>query len=224
MKPLKWIVTYGCKLGLHMVYRIDASDIAKVPMQGPLMFYTNHSGLVEAPLIYAELAPRERVTGLGKIELFENPFLNLVFKQWEIIPVRRGEADLEAMRACVEKLKAGYILGISPEGTRNRAGVLQRAQSGIAVIALHSGAPLQPIAHSGGNLLGASLKRFRRAPFSIRIGPVFRLDPHGQKVTKEMRQEMADEMMYQLALLMAEDKRGEYSDLSKLTTRWLTFA
>jgi len=223
MTLLKWIVTYGCKFGLHVVYRIDAREMKKIPMTGPLISFTNHSGLVEAPLLYCELAPREKVTGLSKIENFDKPFLNFVFKQWEIIAVRRGEADMEAMRACIDKLKAGYILGMAPEGTRNKTGSLQKAQGGIALLALHSGAPIIPVAHWGGINLKKNLKRLKRTPFDIRVGRLFRLDARGQRITREVRQEMADEMMYQLALLLPEEFRGAYSDLSLATTRWLNF-
>jgi len=223
MKPLKWIVTYGCKFGLHCVYKIDAREMKKVPATGPLLTFTNHSGLVEAPLLYCELAPREKVTGLSKIENFHNKFLNFVFKQWEIIPVRRGEADMEAMRACVAKLKEGYILGIAPEGTRNKTGELQKAQGGIALLALHTGAPIIPVAHWGGIKLRENLRRWRRTPFNVRVGRAFRLEPGDRKVTREARQEMADEMMYQLAACLPEEFRGAYADISKATTKWIVF-
>jgi 1-acyl-sn-glycerol-3-phosphate acyltransferase len=223
VKPLKWIVTYGCKLGLHIMYRIDAREMKKVPMEGPLIAFTNHSGRVEAPLLYCELAPREKCTGLSKIENFDSAFFNFVFKQWEIIPVHRGEADLEAMRACLEKLKEGYILGMAPEGTRNETGSLKKAQGGIAVLGIHSGSPIIPVAHWGGIHFKENIRRWRRTPFTIRVGRLFRLDARGQRITREVRQEMADEMMYQLALLLPEEFRGAYADLSLATTKWLNF-
>ena len=223
MNPIKWIITYGCKFGIHCVYKIDAADLKKVQREGPLITFTNHSGLIEAPLLFTELAPRPKVTGLSKIENFHKFFLGFVMKVWKIIPVRRGEADIEALRSCVEKLKEGYILGIAPEGTRNKTGELQRAHAGITVLALHSGTPMQPVAHWGGDKLGASLKRLRRAPFILRVGPRFHLDSRGERITKEIRQEMADELMYQLALLLPEGMRGAYADLSKATTKWLNF-
>lgn len=222
MNPLEWIVTYGCKLGLRMMYRIDAAEMGGIRAKGPLILYTNHRAVAEAPLIFTFLRPRKRVTGLSKIENFRVPFLGLVLRIWRIIPLRRGEADMEAMRACVERLKAGWILGIAPEGTRSSTG-LQKAQSGAAVLALHSGSPLMPVAHWGGDHMREHLKRFRREPFVIRVGPMFRLDAKGQKVTREVRQEMVDEMMYQLAVLLPEEYRGAYADLSKASTKWLSF-
>ncbi|MEI6873717.1 MAG: lysophospholipid acyltransferase family protein [Spirochaetota bacterium] len=223
MTLIQWIITYGCKFGIHRVYRVDARELEKVQREGPLIFFTNHSGLIEAPVLYTELAPRPKVTALSKIENFKKPFLGMVMKVWDIIPVQRGEADIEAMRTCVERLKAGFILGLSPEGTRSKTGGLQRAQGGIAVLALHSGSPMQAVAHWGGDKLKEHLKRFRRAPFILRVGRKFHLDARGRKITKEIRQEMADEIMYQLAILLPEEARGAYADLSKLTTTWLNF-
>ncbi len=223
MSPLKWIITYGCKLGLSFVYRIDGSDMAKVPRDGPLILFTNHRGLVEAPILYTQLAPRPKVTGLGKIELFKIFFLGFVMRVWEIIPVRRGESDREALRSCIDRLKEGWILGIAPEGSRNQTGALQKAKGGISLLALHSEAPIMPCAHWGAAKARDYLKRFKRAPFVLKTGEAFSLDTHGEKLTKEIRQEMADEMMYRLALLLPEEYRGAYADLSKATTKWLRF-
>ncbi len=223
MSPIEWIITYGCRFGLRRVLRIDRSELGKVPRTGPLIFYTNHTGLIEAPILYCEMAPRPNVTALSKIENFQKFFLGFVMKVWKIIPVQRGEADMEAMRSCIERLKGGCILGIAPEGTRSPTGGLQRAQGGVAVLALHSGSPLMPVAHWGGARIRENLKRFRRDSFAIRVGPMFRLDPKGQKVTREMRQEMADEMMYELARLLPEEYRGAYADLSKASRKWLSF-
>lgn len=224
MNLFKWIITYGCKLGLDIMCRIDAREMSKVPMHGPLIFYTNHTGTVEAPIMFTHLAPRPDVTGYSKVENFDKPFLKLIFTAWDIIPLRRGEVDMEAMRAGLEALERGGILGIAPEGTRSKDGKLQRAHGGMVMLALRSGAPLQPAAHWGGENFGTNLKQFKRTHFDIRVGPVFYLDPRGEKVTKEIRQQMADEMMYQLARLLPEQNRGAYADLENATHKYLRFA
>lgn len=222
MNITRWLVTTLCKWGLEVLCKIDARELSKVPMQGPLIAYANHTAMVEAPLIFTQLQPRP-VTGLAKIETWDNKFLAWVFDLWEIIPVRRGEADIEAMRRSLEALEQGRILGISPEGTRSKTGALIRAHAGLAVLALKSGAPLQPIAHWGGENFGKNVKKFRRTPFTVRVGPIFYLDARGEKVTREVRQQMADEMMYQLAKLLPESYRGEYSDLENATEKYLRF-
>jgi len=223
MNFAQWFVTYACKLGLEIMCDIDARELEKVPMTGPLISYANHTAMVEAPLVFTQLQPRP-VTGLAKIETWENKFLGWVFDLWEIIPVKRGEADMEAMRRSLDALKQGRILGISPEGTRSKTGALIRAHAGLAMLALKSGAPLQPVAHWGGEDFGKNVKKFKRTPFHVRVGPVFYLDSQGEKVTREIRQQMADEMMYQLAKLLPESYRGEYSDLENATDKYLRYA
>jgi len=223
MNLMQWIVTYGCKLGLEIMCRIDAKELQKVPQTGPLITVTNHTGMVEAPILYTQMAPREKVTAIAKVETWDNWFLNWVFTLWEIIPIRRGEADMVAMRKSLEMLEKGYILGISPEGTRSREGKLLRARGGVVMLGLKSQAPLLVIAHWGGENFGKNVKKFKRTDFQIRVGSIFYLDAHGERVTKEIRQQMADEMMYQLAKLLPESYRGEYADLENATEKYLRF-
>jgi 1-acyl-sn-glycerol-3-phosphate acyltransferase len=203
--------------------RIDSKELQKVQQAGPLIAYTNHTGMLEAPLLYTRLQPRKKVTAIAKIETWDNWFLNWVFTIWEIIPIHRGEADMVAMRKALEVLDKGYILGISPEGTRSREGKLLRAHGGIAMLALHSGAPLQAIAHWGGEGFGNNVKQLKRTDFHIRVGPRFRLDARNERVNKEVRQQMADEMMYQLARQLPESYRGEYADLENATEKYIRY-
>lgn len=220
---MRWIVTYGCKLGLEVMCRIRKENWESIPQDGPLIAFANHTGMVEAPIIYTQLMPRKKVTALAKTETWKNRFLGWVFTLWEIIPIRRGEADIEALRKTLDRLEQGYILGMSPEGTRNRTGQLLRAHGGVSLLALKSKAPLVPVAHWGGEDFTANLKKFKRTDFNIRVGKPFWLDDHGERVTKEIRQQMADEMMYQLAKLLPEHYRGEYSDLGNATQKYLRF-
>ena len=145
------------------------------------------------------------------------------FDVWVAIPVRRAEADLSALRVALEKLEQGYLFGVAPEGTRNKTGKLLRAHPGAVTLALRSGAPILPIAHWGGEKFRANLKQFRRTDFHMRVGRPFMLNLNGERITREQRQQVVDEMMYQLAALMPEEYRGEYSDMSKATTEFLRF-
>ena len=219
---MKWIVTNGCKYGLRTLCRINHEEIKKVPMDGPLIVYANHTGSIEAPILYGELAPRP-VTALAKVESWDNWLINWVFTLWDIIPIRRGEADMDATRAALSALEQAHILGVSPEGTRNKTGALLRAKPGIVMLAMHSKAPLQVVAHWGGENFRENLKRLKRTDFHMRAGPVFYLDARGERVTKEIRQQMADEMMYQLAKLLPPEYRGEYADLENATEHYLRF-
>ena len=215
-----WFITSVLRIYFRLTLRTDApGGMDKVPVQGPLIIITNHTGQVEVPVFATLLQPR-RITGWGKAEAFENLFLRWVFSAWKIIPVHRGEADITALKSALRMLEENYIFGIAPEGTRNKTGILRRGLPGAAILALKSGAPVLPIAHWGGEAYLKNLKRFKRTDFHIRIGEPFYVKAEG-KVTGEMRQEMVDEMMYKIAALMPEQYRGEYSDLSKAGDKFL---
>ena len=217
---MNWFINFLIRVYTRITCRIDAPDLHKFPMHGPLIAIANHTGQIEVPLIFAHLQPR-KLSGWAKAESWDNKFLNWVFGVWGIIPVRRGEADMHALKEALRALQKGLIFGVAPEGTRNYNGILRRALPGTVIIALHSGAPIIPIAHWGGEVYLKNLKRFKRTDFHIRIGEPFKLNVEGLKVTGEVRQQIADEMMYRLAKLLPQEYRGEYSDMSKATENFL---
>ena len=219
MRPVFWFVTTAVKVGTSVVCHIDAPDLHKVPKRGPLIMYSNHTGQIEVPLIYAHLQPRP-TTGIAKVETWDNWFLHWVFDLWGAIPIRRGEADMAAMRMSLEALKNNEIFVIAPEGTRNKTGILIKAQPGVITLALRSGAPLLPVAHWGGENFSKNIKRLKRTDFHIRVGEPFKLDPGNERVTREVRQKMVDEMMYRLAALLPEYYRGAYADLENATGKY----
>lgn len=222
MNRMGKVVAGAARLGLEFMCRIDKSQLQKVPRQGPLIAYSNHTGSVEVPILFTELLPRP-VTGLAKIESWDNWFLHWVFNQWEVIPIRRNEMDMTAMHRAFDILKQGYILGISPEGTRNKTGAMIRARPGITMLALHSRAPLLPIANWGGEKFLDNLKRLKRTDFKIAVGRPFTLDTRGERVNAELRQKIADEMMYEVAKMLPEQYRGAYSGPEYAMQNYLKF-
>jgi len=222
MKPVHSFVSWVIRVGTSVPCRIERSRLAQVKARGPLILAVNHINSLEVPLLFAHLQPR-KIIGLAKIETWNSKLMGWLFDLWDAIPVRRGEADLEAIRRCLDVLKAGDILAVAPEGTRSYNGRLLHAQPGIVLIALRSGAPILPMAHWGGEDFGANLKKLKRTDFHIRVGKLFYLDAKGEKVNGEIRQAMADEIMSQIAALMPEDYRGEYANC-KSPPKYLRFS
>jgi 1-acyl-sn-glycerol-3-phosphate acyltransferase len=206
----RWFMNNFIRVGTDILCRIDKCEFFKIPAHGPLILVINHIGSLEVPLLFVHLQPR-KMYGLAKIETWDSKFMGWLFDLWEAIPVRRGEADLDAIRQCLDVLKAGDILAIAPEGTRSYHGRLLRAQSGVVMIALRTGVTILPMAHWGGEHFKENLKKGKRTDFSVRVGKPFILDTHGKKVNAELRQEMADEIMGQIATLMPEEYHGEYA-------------
>ena len=214
------LITFILRVYFRLTLRLDARGMEKVPAQGPLIIISNHTGQIEVPVLATLLQPR-KITGWAKAEAFENPFLRWVFGAWGIIPVHRGEADIKSLKLALRSIEKGLIFGIAPEGTRNYTGKLKRALPGAVTLALHSGATIIPIAHWGGEVYLKNLKKFKRTDFHLRVGEPFTIDTKGVKVSAELRQQIVDEMMVQLALLLPEEYRGEYTELCKIETQFI---
>ncbi len=223
MKPIHAVVAWFFEVVTGVVCRIEGAELKQVPKRGPLILAVNHINSLEVPILLAHLQPR-RMIGLAKIETWDNKFMGWLFDLWESIPIRRGEADLEAVRRCLSALKSGDILAVAPEGTRSYDGRLLSGRPGIVLIALRSGAPILPVAHWGGENFSENLRRLKRTDFHIRVGKPFRLDAKGETVNGNLRQEMVDEIMQQIAILMPEQYRGQYANRTFLPQKYLQFS
>jgi len=207
---------------LRIICKVDGKQIEKVPAHGPLILITNHVNFLEIPVIHCRLRPR-KVIGLAKAEAWGNPIVRWLFDQWEAIPIRRGESDIGALRQTLGALKRGAILGLAPEGTRSGHGRLQRGHTGIVTIALRSGAPLLPFVFYGGETFRRNVRRLRRTPFHIVVGEPFTLDAGEERIDRNVRQRITDEIMFQLAALLPPAYRGHYADLEAATETYLRF-
>ena len=222
---LRRLVAAGLRVAVDALCRVDDAALARVPRAGPLILAGNHINFLEVPVLYTRLMPRP-LSVLAKAETWDNPVVGWLFDtlgKGQAIPVRRGEADLEALRLSLAVLEKGQMLALAPEGTRSGTGCLQRGQPGVTLLALRSGAPILPVVYFGGEQVWQNLKRLRRTDFHVRVGTPFYLEAGGQRVTRDMRQQMTDELMWQLAALLPPAYRGVYADLTAATETYLRF-
>lgn len=222
MEIIRRLAIVLVKLVAKILLRVNVSGMERVPASGPVIAVTNHVNFIEPLLLYT-LSPREPI-GLAKAEIWQNPILRLLAQSWHAIPIRRGELDLNAMRCALQVIKEGRILGLAPEGTRSHHGRLQRGRPGTVLLALRAPhALILPVAAHGQEHFAKNLRRLRRTEVHMVFGQGFYLDPGGARVTHEMRQQMTDEIMMQIAALLPPENRGAYSNLAAATERYLRF-
>ncbi|MGC9468565.1 MAG: lysophospholipid acyltransferase family protein [Anaerolineae bacterium] len=227
MKPTKKLVrrvfNVLARTLTGLACEIHADDLARIPLKGPLILIVNHVNFLELPVIYPRI-PSDLGTGFSKAENWDKPLYRLLFSNWDMIPINREAVDVTAMRRGLEALEKGRILFITPEGTRSHHGRLQEGKPGVVLIAERSGAPIWPIACYGGERFSENIKRFRRTDYHVVVGNPFHVRTHGVRVTGPVRQQIADEMMYQIAALLPPQYRGHYQDVGTATEVFLEFA
>ena len=144
------------RLGLPLVgwlvpllFRVRVHGIEHVPSSGPAIIAFNHVSVLDGPVIAIEVARRlgREVRFLVAAEIFDRRTLGWILRTYDQIPVRRGEGDAAALDEAVAAVKRGALAALAPEGRVNDPpdAPLQRIRSGVARIALPSGASIVPL-------------------------------------------------------------------------------
>jgi 1-acyl-sn-glycerol-3-phosphate acyltransferase len=206
-----------------LMFKVDAAQLVKVPLAGPLIIVANHVHIPEIPTLYVRLLPRN-VHGMAQAErVLDKNITGRILRMFGTIPVWRGESDLNALRTGIRKLSEGNIILVDPEGTRSHTGCLQAGHPGVILMALHSGAPILPIVHYGSEDYPQNLRHLRRTDLHYVVGRPFKLDAGGRRVNRAIRRQMLDEVMFQMARLLPSRYRGAYADIDSATHMYLDF-
>lgn len=190
-------------------YDVRVSVTGEVPARGPVIFASNHVGVIDGPLL-GTYAPRPTHT-LTKIEMFKG-FGGWFLGQAGQIPLDRYHPDPRAVRMCLRALRSGRAVGIFPEGHRG-AGDLERFHRGAAYLALVSGAPVVPVLMFGTREPGGSSGSVppRRSRIDLVFGDVWRADPVPWPRTREQVEKasllLREHMLVQLDLARASTGR-----------------
>jgi 1-acyl-sn-glycerol-3-phosphate acyltransferase len=142
---LYWVIKYTVKPLVRVAERVHVEGREHIPDNGPVILAANHRSFLDS--IFMPLFVPRRVTFVAKAEYFDDPKTAWFFKGVGQIPIRRegGSASEGALLAAADVLNAGGVFAIYPEGTRTRDGNLHRGHTGVARLALRTGAPIVPV-------------------------------------------------------------------------------
>jgi 1-acyl-sn-glycerol-3-phosphate acyltransferase len=143
--PIVRLIRAILSLALRVFFRrVELEGLARVPLDGPVIFVLNHpNGLID-PVFLLCLAPRP-VSYIGKSTLFTMPVVGYLVRAFNTLPVQRkqdratGVDNRETFARARELLSAGGSLGIFPEGISHNEPKLQKLKTGAARIALGTG-------------------------------------------------------------------------------------
>ncbi len=186
------------------------SGMENFPKKGPAIVVVNHLGDADAVVIYSILPTF--IEALGKIELYDLRFYGWFLHTYGVIWLHRGRPDRRALRAALDGLAEGRIIGIAPEGRESLTGSLEEGTQGAAWLALKADVPVIPIAVTGteNERIYDGLRRWRRTPVTVTVGKPFRLEllPNSRQAVERGTRRI----MLALAELLPPEYRGVYAD------------
>lgn len=149
--------------------RTEVRGAERLAIEGPVIIAPVHRSNLDAPLIAS--AGTRRMRALGKRSLFVNPVSAWVCAALGAIPLRRGEADRDAMRAARTILDDGEMMIVFPEGTRQSGPTVAGVFDGMTYLANKTGATIVPVGIAGTEAAMPSGARLpHRVPTAIVVG------------------------------------------------------
>lgn len=177
---------------------LKTEGIHKLPEKGPVIVASNHVSNWD-PIIVA-VALKRPIYFMAKEELFKNKLLGILLEKLHAFPVRRGSADIRAIRKSMEILADGKVLGIFPEGRRKKLVPDATVQAGVAMIALKSRSPVLPVACLGTE---RNIPFGWKNPFMLKVGELISLEKHAEeKVKASGLENLSKEIMDKINKLM----------------------
>ncbi|MEU5552365.1 MULTISPECIES: 1-acyl-sn-glycerol-3-phosphate acyltransferase [unclassified Micromonospora] len=220
---LYWLLKYVF-LGplLRVIFRPQVEGLHHVPATGPVILASNHLSFSDS--IFTPLIVPRKVTFVAKAEYFTGKGLKgwltkMFFVGTGTIPVDRsgGQAARAALDTQLTVLRAGGIAGIYPEGTRSPDGRLYRGKTGVARLALESGAPVVPVVMLNLDEIqppGTLVPKLARV--RIRFGPPLDFSRYaGMSGDRFVERAVTDEIMYELMELSGREYVDVYAQKLK---------
>ncbi|MCI0520899.1 MAG: 1-acyl-sn-glycerol-3-phosphate acyltransferase [Chloroflexi bacterium] len=201
MTPLRRIITILARGVFLLIMDLHVAGLERFPRDGPVILAANHTNNYDG--FAMQLISPRLIFFMAKAELHRNGFVDLVMRQLGSFPVERGMRDEWAMQHAREILKRGLVMGIFPEGSRNRGQGLRPAKTGAARLALDMNCPIVPLAVEG------TMRMFGRFPRRTRVNvsvgePVY-------PMRGETTLALTDRYMFALAEMLPPEQRGAYA-------------
>jgi 1-acyl-sn-glycerol-3-phosphate acyltransferase len=192
--------------------RVAVEGRDRIPRRGGVIIAANHISFFDSVALLQAITRRSYF--IGKAEYMKSRTTRALFPAMGLIPIDREQARkaMATLDVAATVLERGGVLCIYPEGTRSRDGLLHRGHTGVAQLALMSGAPIVPVGLVGTDRIqpvGARVPRpFRRA--TVRFGEPIEPAAYGGP-PRRRRQRMTDDLMEAIRRLSGQTVSDEFS-------------
>jgi 1-acyl-sn-glycerol-3-phosphate acyltransferase len=184
---------------------MEINGLEHLPPDGPVVIACNHISNID--VFPMQLSLPRPIFFMAKAELFKFPLMDVILRNLGAFPVYRGEKDYWAMGHAYKVLEHRQVLGMFPEGTRNKGKGLGLAKTGTARMAIENRCPIIPMVITGTD-------SFFKA-FPQRANVTVRLLPPLQPLSGETPLALTDRLMFIMAAALPEHMRGVYAEIPK---------
>lgn len=169
-----------------LVFNPKVIGIENIPNK-PYILAGNHKSFLDIPFLIVSLP--DDIHFMAKSELFDSRILNYVFSKMGSFPINRDEFDLNAIKKALKILKSENVLGMFPEGTRNKTDdIILPFKNGVSTLAVKTNSLIVPFGISGEYQFRKNLRLNIGEPIDI------------NNIEKENQNEYIEEKVKQLIL------------------------
>jgi len=114
---MRFILKPILHLAALIIYRVKKVGEKNIPQNGRYILCGNHVHALDAPVIV--VVAKRRIRFIAKEELYKNKIYKWIGGVFDVITIKRGSADMDAMKKSIKALNNEEMIGIFPEGTRH---------------------------------------------------------------------------------------------------------
>ncbi|HEX2192660.1 MAG TPA: (d)CMP kinase [Acidimicrobiales bacterium] len=145
-------------------WRATYEGLEHVPSSGAYVLAPVHRSFIDFGLVAG--VTKRRIRYMGKDSLWKVGWFGRFITALGAFPVRRGSADREALRRCMDVIRGGEPLVLFPEGTRRSGPVVQELYEGAAYVAIRTRVPIVPVGIGGSE---RALRKGKRLPRPVKV-------------------------------------------------------
>ena len=141
------LARWGCRIFVVLFFHFLFSGKENIPRKGGFLLVSNHQSYLDPVLCGVPLG--RTLSYLARDTLFSNRYFARLLHSINVIPVKRGEADISAMKKVIAELKAGRGVCLFPEATRSCDGRIAPLKAGFCLLARRAEAAIVPTVVDG---------------------------------------------------------------------------
>ena len=147
-RNIVWLtLQYIMRLVYMLWLRYQARGLENLPQTGGGLVLVNHQSFLDPTLVGLPL--QRPVSYLARDSLFRVPVIGWVLRNTYVMAINRDAASTASIRTALQRMNAGFLVGLFPEGTRSPDGKVGEFKPGFISLIRRANVPVYPVGIAG---------------------------------------------------------------------------